>query len=363
MLAEVGVPVSEFVLQAYVRDAMFRRDMDFDGIMKRLVPSPLRLNRFQAEMLAGYMIEYFRESKKSYSVFTDQSTGPLRRDAAILHTATIARAAQLEKSTINPLFLPKHTFIILSQIQRQSASTLEVLSSDEEPSSTDIDAMYDATENMTDALNDLNDMIERSFDRYRQSRLSLVSRDPPVDSQWRTAQISVAGTDVWRRLVLPMNMTLTDLSELIVALFNWSGEQDHKFIFNDEDKHGAWFDANNTLKETLPLSTFTNASLTELAYEYGPCWRVRTLLLATYDAAEGERVHCITGENAPPPEDIEGPLRFHRFVQALASHNEDERAAARVELGMGFRSDRFSVTQCNEQISAIAAHLAAGASA
>jgi hypothetical protein len=360
MLREHGVPISEFVVQAYVRDSLFRRDDNLGAVLERIVPRSIRLNRWETEGVAAYVIETFEEFEKSYSIFTDQKTGPLRQCVGELHTAVIELAAQLAKSDVDPHRLPHHVFITLSQIQRHAAAVLETLDLDEEPPAAELETMYNSIESMCDTFDDTKDMIEKSFDTYRRGLLSLVKSDAPADFTWRTVQISIGGTDVWRRLVIPQSITLADLSSLILALFNWSGALSHQFVLDLKQQKSSWFDMRNNVKEGLSLSELIHAGLSELVYDYGPSWTVKIMLLAPYNAQAKEKAHCVTGENAPPPEEVEGPLRYRRFVQALESSDEAEQKNARAKLGAGFHGDRFSVAQCNEQIKAIAERFDSG---
>ncbi|MDR2467341.1 MAG: plasmid pRiA4b ORF-3 family protein, partial [Spirochaetaceae bacterium] len=66
---------------------------------------------------------------------------------------------------------------------------------------------------------------------------------------------------------------------------------------------------------------------------------------------------CVAGEYAAPPERIEGPLRFRRFISALDSHNDEERRGAQLHLGSDFQKDFFDLNQCNIQIKHVIAQI------
>ncbi|MDR3302109.1 MAG: plasmid pRiA4b ORF-3 family protein [Spirochaetaceae bacterium] len=354
MLFQSDIPISEFVVQSYVRDSLYRNDTDITEIMQRIVPSSIKMSRWNLEMLAAYIIETSEEFEKTYSIFSDQKTGPIRQRVAELHTAVIDLAARLKTSGIDARWLPKHSFIILSQIQQHASLIMENLDIDDEEHEGELNAVDNSLESMGDTFQDVKEMIDKSLDNYRRSNITLVKFGSVQDADWRSVQISIGGTDIWRRLVAPSTITLTDLHDLIQALFSWKKLFEHCFIVDMQESHGNWLDGDNSIKETLPLSVFIDAGLSEIIYEYGTRWTVKIMLLSAYIAASDEKTHCTMGENAAPPEKIEGPLRFRRFISALESTQMPERETAKEQLGGDFKLDEFDIHACNEQIKRIA---------
>jgi hypothetical protein len=170
-------------------------------------------------------------------------------------------------------------------------------------------------------------------------------------------QISIGGTDVWRRLVIPPRVTLGELHHLIQALFGWKELYPYNFIIDFPEGKNNSGDKNTDIKETLSLAAVMSRGAFEFVYQYGQHWTVKIIILSIHNAREGERPHCTMGENAPPPETIEGPLRFRRFISALDLPNAIERENAKERLGENFRVNEFSIDRCNEQIKIIAGKL------
>jgi hypothetical protein len=356
-LFRLDIPVSEFVVQSYVRDALFRNDADVASIMRSIVPPSIKINKWNTEMLAVYIIETHEEFIKTYSVFTDQQAGPVRQRVAELHTAVIDLCTRLERGETDPRWLPKHAFIILSQIQRHAAGILERLDIDEPPDECELSAIDNSLESMCDTFDDIRDMIHKSLDNYRRSTITLVKLDSTPEFDWRSAQISIGGTEVWRRLVIPPRITLGELHRLIQALFNWKELYPHGFIIDCPQKSGGGSGVSNEIKESSSLASLVAAGASEFIYEYGSRWTVKIIILSVYNAREGERIHCIMGENAAPLETIEGPLRFRRFISALDSPNAIERENAKEHLGRDFDCHVFNIDQCNERIKNIAGRI------
>ncbi|MDR2510665.1 MAG: plasmid pRiA4b ORF-3 family protein [Spirochaetaceae bacterium] len=356
ILFQNNIPISEFVVQSYIYDALFRKDADMSSVIDRIVPPSIRMNKWGLETLAAYIISTNVELRKSYFPFRDQKAGPLRQRAGELHTAVIDLTARLEKGEIDPAWLPKHSFIILSQIQAHASAIMEDLLGDDMVSENELTSIENSLESMLETYEDVKDMIEKSLDNYRHSNIVVVRHGAPPETVWRTVQFGIGGTNIWRRLVLPQTTSLFEIHKLIQALFGWTEIYPFRFIFLNKI-NTEFLNADNSIKTELMLSDLAVRGFSDISYEYGHCWTVRMIILAVHNADVLEKARCTSGENAAPPEKVEGPLRFRRFVSALDSYIEEERETARAKLGANFKSDEFEVDKCNHQIAHIMTRL------
>jgi hypothetical protein len=108
-----------------------------------------------------------------------------------------------------------------------------------------------------------------------------------------------------------------------------------------------------TLDLNLGLEALEKRNVREFLYEYGTKWTVKIIILSRLDAAEGEPVRCVAGAGAAPPEFIEGPLRFKKFLSALEWGNDAERTGALEQLGADFQPGRFDLESCNKNLAGI----------
>jgi hypothetical protein len=348
LLFKYGVPVSEYVIHSYLRDAIYRGENDLERLLERVVPQSCGLGGWDKEYLASYITNTITELQEMYSVFTDQKAGPIRQTVCELHAAVIDLAARLFRESIDHSILPKHTFIVLSQIQIYTSGILEDLDVEEEPTEQELSAIENSAEDMLEIFDEMKDMIDKSRDTFRQTNLTLVRNDEDRSLAWRTAQISIGGTGVWRRLLLPQSFNLADVHRVILRIFSWSGLQPHKFTL-DYMKDGDLFDGGDGLKENITVRELAARYLNEINYEYGPRWNIKIIFSPCNDTNIKKPV-CIAGENAAPPENIEGPLRFRRFILALETDNAHERTIALDELGENFDPEAFDINECNSRL-------------
>jgi hypothetical protein len=341
VLTAKKVPISEYMIQAYVRDALFRNEADISELLLRIVPPVIAqtLKDTDWDIFIEYVAEIFEEFREEYSLFKDVSLGPVRQRAAELHTAVIEFVAGLRSDGINAAYLPRHTFIILSQIQNHTAALLDELDTDEKLPESELDAMENALDGMNDTFEEVTELIGDALDNFRKSNISIVKNDAgSALRKGRVIQISIGGTDVWRRIVVPETRTLADIHRIIQKAFGWKDGKPYRFMLNtlsfDETDKG--FDPD------VKIGALIHQGVIELVYEYG-IWTVKIIILATDESKKP----CIAGERSPPPESINGPLRFKRLLDFLASGNLNERRLAAQELGEGFAPDFFDIEECN----------------
>jgi hypothetical protein len=342
------IPVSEFVVQAYVLDALYRGDENIDHIINRIVPQAIHLEEGERNFLADYAAGALEEFRETYSLFTDQGMGPIRQRVGELHTAVIDLAARLHKGDIDPSWLPKHTFIVLSQIQGHAAGLLEDLDTEDPPPEAELEAMDNTLDSMIETYEDIKELIGDAMNNFRRNNLSVVRYQPDEgdDNGWQTVQISVRGVEVWRRVAVPETCRLKELHRIIQTSLEWKGGFAHRFNVEQPDRTPGRKD----LDDKLRIGELAAQGIAELLYEYGTKWTVRVIILSRHDGAEGELVRCVAGAGAAPPEQIEGPLRFRKLLSSLEGGSDADREAARHELGLDFEPGRFDLEQCNRNL-------------
>jgi hypothetical protein len=276
-------------------------------------------------------------------MFLDQAMGPIRQRVGELHTAVIDLAARLRKGDVDPSWLPKHTFLTLSQIQIHAAEILEDLNGDEELLEMELEATDNSLDSMIETYEDIKELIDDALNNFRRNNLSVVKdRRGGGSASWRIVQLSLGGTDVWRRVVMPGASRLEELHQVIQALFGWDNRLPHRFAAQSPIR-----------KEEISLEELSARGFAEILYEYGTAWTVKIMFLSSYEAEEGERIRCVAGEQAVPPPSVEGPLRFRKFLAALARGNKPEWRLVRSGDFEDFDPEAFSIEECNNRLEGI----------
>ena len=350
MLAQRKVPVSEYVILSYVRDALFRNETDICPLINRLAPPVIHFKEIEWDLLEEYVSDTMDELGKDYSLFKDQSMGPIRQRVGELHTAVIDLAARLQKGEIDSSWLPKHTFIVLSQIQGHAASLLEDLDSDEAPPESELEAMDNSLDSMIETYEDIKELISGAMDNFRRNNLQVIhgGRNKAVEDSWWTIQISISGTDVWRRALVPGACALEDLHLLIQTSMDWKNNYRYRFVHESPDSTDR-----KQLHDKIRIKELREQSITELLYEYGTKWDVKIIILSPGQPGNDKVIRCVAGAGAAPPEVIGGPLRFRRMLNVLENGSDMEKQAALHELGPDFVPGLFELERCNRNLNTV----------
>ncbi|MFP3090180.1 plasmid pRiA4b ORF-3 family protein [Treponema sp. TIM-1] len=353
------VPISEYVIQAYVWDSLYRNDIQVPHIFNRIIPPSVNLDKQSQDYLGEYITDALEDFQKMYSPFADQTTGPLRQRVGELHTAVIDLAARIYKSDIDVSWLPRHTFVILSQIQGHAASVLEDLDLEPEPdpewalTATELEAMDNSLDSMIETYEDIKELIEDALDSFRRNNISMVKgpRKGLRMLEARTIQISIGGTEVWRRIIVPEAFRLKDLHLVIQTLFGWSGGMAFRFITGGNFHHRL---SGETPEPNLESSIADLAAqgVSELIYEYGTRWNVKIMILSRIEGKAESPVRCSAGAGAAPPENVAGPARFRKLLSALEQGNGPEHRSALDELGQNFDPQAFDLELSNRNLAA-----------
>lgn len=125
---------------------------------------------------------------------------------------------------------------------------------------------------------------------------------------------------IWRRLEVPDDITLDELSDLVQVAFDWAGY--HLSMF--DTPKGPYGDP----ELDLELTSEQGVRLTRVAtvgqwltytYDFGDNWEHRIDVEKRLPAVEGERYpRCTAGRRAAPPEDSGGVWGYEAMLAMLA---------------------------------------------
>ena len=346
LLYKKNIPISEFVILSYIRDAFFRNEKGIDQVINRVVPPVVHLEEAEWDIIADYISESMEDFFKGYSLFLDQGAGPVRQRVAELHTAVVELSARLQKGEVEPAWLPRHTFIVLSQIQGHAAALLEDLAFNESPEESEIAAMDNSLDSMIDTYNDIKELINNSMDNFRRSNLTVIHGGKPSGQLWRMIQISISSLDVWRRAIISHDCTMEELHKLIQIGMEWKNNLRFRFCCETPDGGKEY------LHDKVKLGDIDFRGKKELIYEYGTKWTVKIIVMSSYQPAKDDVTRFVAGEEAAPPEQIDGPRHFRKLLVNLETGGNTERQLALRELGQDFVPGVFDLEKINRNLRA-----------
>lgn len=178
-------------------------------------------------------------------------------------------------------------------------------------------------------------MPKRAPDVF-QLKVTLTEIDPPI----------------WRRLLVPGNISLFKLHEIIQVAMGWTNSHLHQFVVGDtfygipddelEDAHPIRDERDYTLAKVLPKKG------RKIVYEYdmGDCWQ-HLVVVEEIHAPKGwgPKPQCLDGARHCPPEDVGSTPGYENFLVAIKDPKHPEHDELLEWAGGSFDPEAFSVEE------------------
>ena len=157
---------------------------------------------------------------------------------------------------------------------------------------------------------------------------------------------------IWRRILVPDDITLADLHEIIQRAMGWGNYHLHMFdvfgqVFGDpeDDEYGDFGTKDEKRYRLNQLGLHEKAKFS-YEYDFGDSWEHTILLEKILPAEKGAHYPvCIKGKRACPPEDVGGVRGYDDFLEAIANPKHPERKEMLEWIGSDFDPEEFTWTK------------------
>jgi hypothetical protein len=167
----------------------------------------------------------------------------------------------------------------------------------------------------------------------------------------------VSRPPVWRRVLVPADVTLGDLHEVIQQAMGWDNYHMHVFSMGGQEYGSPDPELGHASDRNVLLSQLLTGPGDRLRYTYdfGDDWEHDIVLEETLTAAPQETYpFCVAGKGACPPEDCGGAWGYAELKEVLAdpSHegHQDMLEWLGLDTGKDFDPKKFSVTEVNARL-------------
>jgi hypothetical protein len=186
-------------------------------------------------------------------------------------------------------------------------------------------------------------------------------------------KLELKNHNVWRRIIVPKQITFPDLHETLQIVFGWKDCHLHEFSIlaglpiDLERKKGKEeaqkpilnlvcdieaFDYDNGIPMKLELGEKLLDYLpAEIIYKYdfGDGWEHRILIEKVIDNYELNYPNCVAGEGNTPPEDVGGEPGYEEFLKIIADPTHTDYAhMTRWGVGQGYKD--FDIEMVNREL-------------
>lgn len=190
----------------------------------------------------------------------------------------------------------------------------------------------------------------------KSARKNKVSRRSAQRGPQQTFQIKVTLRDVrppiWRRLLVPSDILLPKLHEVLQAAMGWYDSHLHLFRVGNRSyaPPGDW-DPVGMDSRAVALSDLAAKKGARLVYEYdfGDGW-THDIVVESVSPEPCKEVRCVTGRRRCPPEDCGGPWGYAELLEALANPGHEEHAEMREWAGGEIDAEEFDAARMDAAV-------------
>ncbi len=165
---------------------------------------------------------------------------------------------------------------------------------------------------------------------------------------------------IWRRILVPANVTLLKLHDIVQIVMGWEDSHLHEFTRGGVTYGVPDYDAFNDfeIKDSarVKLSQVLRAEGERLGYEYdfGDSWQHTLLLEKILPRQKGATYPiCVKGRRACPPEDVGGMWGYENFLDAIRNPDHEEHELYTTWIGGAFDPDFFDLEAVNGELQAM----------
>lgn len=155
---------------------------------------------------------------------------------------------------------------------------------------------------------------------------------------------------VYRRVVVPEDISLDRLSDVILVLFNWEDYESCSFkIKNTYYVNPLFYMGDDETAENINQFRLNQVTKLKSKFKmYYENWEIGILVEKTkFYNAELEEIYCLSGANYPPPSYIDDISHYYRLLEAYENPEDDLHQRSRKIFGENFDKTLFTIDSYN----------------
>ena len=148
-----------------------------------------------------------------------------------------------------------------------------------------------------------------------------------------TSRIRISLADispqVWRRVEVPLRMTLNELHEVIQVVMGWLNYHLYEFrvagVSYGQPSPDDFVEIRDARSVSVESLINHNISQISYIYDFGDYWVHKIRIgVKRNGAADIDYPVFLGGENSCPPEDVGGPYGYEEYLSAITNPNHEE---------------------------------------
>jgi hypothetical protein len=169
-------------------------------------------------------------------------------------------------------------------------------------------------------------------------------------------ELSGSKPKIWRRLIIPADMLLSDLHKVIQTAMGWTNSHLHQFVkgrvFLEPPPEDDFWDSTGIDYTDYTISRLLEKKNDKIVYEYdfGDGWEHTIKLEKVIEGFDGTLPVCTGGALNCPPEDVGGIWGFQEFKKAMKNPSHPEHEMYKEWVGEHYNPEYFDADEINEML-------------
>ncbi len=154
---EIGIPIPFYMLDAYIFDALYRKEKGFSGIFDRIIPDKTTLDEIQIKTFMLHIQERYDKLVSKYNRFLDFEKGQVRSSSLELYSSLVKLICELDSCGIPVASLPQQQLVIVSQLFSHTTKFLEAFMTESNLSKEDIAMISTSLDGMLESFDEVSE--------------------------------------------------------------------------------------------------------------------------------------------------------------------------------------------------------------
>lgn len=380
ILTDLGISLSEQEVEALIRDELFHGNGQYDHVVERIFctrsENPFA-NMDQSVAFSRLLRTMWEQLQKKYNPYEDLVAGTLRGRMLLLKDRMRKLLRRIDKLSSKPNDIEPATMMQYADFMTSVRTLIEDLNDSQEMTIEDAEEMdrliFQLEYQFVDWNNRLmEELTEVLQERYNDRGIPIMPDGEIINLDTLSERLYQVHTriklkmtfrgirpPIWRRLYVPGDITVGDLSWVIQTIMQWNNLTTHSMnngnMFYISKPADGVLRSHELLEDDYTLcDVLLRKDDVELTYhyEYDPLWFVA---IEFEDVETGvdpvENIpRLIAGKRAAPLDHIGNLDAYKSLVKMVKSGDEVQLAEALTHLGADFDPEAFDLDYLNSQL-------------
>lgn len=174
LYSEIGIPIPTQMLDAYILDALYRKEMNCANIIKRIIPDVSDLEKEQMKIFSLRLKVRYDILVKTYNRFLDFEKGHIRGEALELYSRLVQLICELDVCGVDANLFPQQPLVTLAQLFAHTTRLIEAFLSESVLSEQDSFVVVASLEGMNESFEDIAEELASVMGSSKKNGFTIV---------------------------------------------------------------------------------------------------------------------------------------------------------------------------------------------